>query len=409
MSYNFKKNLCVIAIALVIGLGLIATPKISKGEVASSSGSYTVLAPLPCIEGGDVKCTGGNGALQEKVDFKTYVQYTFNLLIGLSAAVAVIQLVWGGIEYIVTTSITGKKTGLDRAKNAIYGLLLVLTSFIILRTVDPRFTEIPNTLVPKIEFNSLLTEDAYSKLIGAVDDDAKKYNIKGEEIGKDVQNSKNNVNQSVAKINEIDKKIRDLKNATSSPENSEEIAKLENQRKQELEIVNQNIIRLNIDEFRVDINGLVRDSVNRISDAFIDTYNQSDIISMMKQIRENKNTLNTFKEKRIKNIQTLGAVDIGPITRLDTYGQNLLNLQQIKLSNLSVREIKPSGKVEMVNADGTVVTFPSKESTKKFLLSWTRIIKSNGATLSVDPELQKSFDSECDSMTTLINQNQYLN
>ncbi len=254
MSYYFKKNLLALTITLSIGLGLVAMPHISRGAETTSDGKYTVLAPLPCIEGNGISCKDGNGSLVDTVDFKTYVQYTFNLLIALSAAVAVVQLVWGGLEYIITTSVTNKKSSLDRAKNAIIGLVLVLTSFIILRTVDPRLTEIPNTLVPEITFNSELANDAYAKLMNSVASDTSKYTMRGYEIGNEVSADKTELREAIAKANETAKKINELKSAASSTENAKLISELEKQRASELQIVSEKIISLNIREIKIDVN-----------------------------------------------------------------------------------------------------------------------------------------------------------
>lgn len=121
---------------------------------AQTENSYTVLAPLPCIESpadasgqGGVTCDGGSGTLQQTVDFKSYVQYTFNLFIALSAVAAVFMIVWGGFEYMTSDAIGDKKDGKEKVIHAFQGLLLVLCSYLILRTIDPRFVEIPEGLV----------------------------------------------------------------------------------------------------------------------------------------------------------------------------------------------------------------------------------------------------------------------
>jgi hypothetical protein len=55
----------ILAIVLLLGLGLIGSSSVASNVKAqSTSGDYTVLAPLPCIEGGGITCTtGGNGAV----------------------------------------------------------------------------------------------------------------------------------------------------------------------------------------------------------------------------------------------------------------------------------------------------------------------------------------------------------
>ncbi len=106
--------------------------------------TYTPLAPLPDV-------SSENLQLATTVDFKSYVTYAFNLLIALGAVAAVFMITWGGFEYMTTDAVNGKSEGLSKIQNAIYGLLLVLSSYLILKTIDPRFVNIPSTLVTPIE------------------------------------------------------------------------------------------------------------------------------------------------------------------------------------------------------------------------------------------------------------------
>jgi len=124
----------------------LPTAQTSTAGNTTSAAGYTALAPLPCVPGGSVTCSTP-GALQTTFDFKTYVQYVFNLVIALSAAAAVFMIVFGGLQYMTTDSWTGKSDGRKKATDALLGLVLVLTSYMILRTVDPRLVDLPTTLV----------------------------------------------------------------------------------------------------------------------------------------------------------------------------------------------------------------------------------------------------------------------
>jgi len=112
--------------------------------------TYTLLEPLPCIPTETSPCPEGPGELKTEVNLNEYLIYAINLLIALSAVAAVFMITWGGFQYMTTDSWQNKKEGLTKFKNAIFGLLLVLCSYIILRTVNPRLVEIPATLVPPL-------------------------------------------------------------------------------------------------------------------------------------------------------------------------------------------------------------------------------------------------------------------
>lgn len=110
--------------------------------------TYTLLEPLPCLNG-DTTCTSGQQVTD--IQFKDYVTYVFNLIIALAAVAAVFMIVLGGFQYMSSDSYSGKSEGLKKLQNALLGLLLVLSSYLILRTIDPRLVEIPSTLVPKLD------------------------------------------------------------------------------------------------------------------------------------------------------------------------------------------------------------------------------------------------------------------
>lgn len=142
---KFVAPLLTIAI-LVIILVPLTTPITASAQLSnllSAPTSYTPLAPLP-----DVTSPGLSFA--KTIDFKSYVTYAFNLLIALGAVAAVFMITWGGFEYMTTDAVNGKKEGLTKIQNAIYGLLLILSSYLILRTIDPRFVNISATLVPPL-------------------------------------------------------------------------------------------------------------------------------------------------------------------------------------------------------------------------------------------------------------------
>jgi len=108
------------------------------------------------------------------VDFQGYIQYMFNLAIAVAAAAAVFMIVFGGFQYMTTDSWQGKSAGLDKARNAVYGLLLVLASYLILRTIDPRLVAIPSTLVAPLNINygGLTTSES---LLSTIASDANQY------------------------------------------------------------------------------------------------------------------------------------------------------------------------------------------------------------------------------------------
>jgi len=141
-SKNLLKSFVFICLVIITATSVNYVMAASLTQVDNT---YTPLAPLPCIPGGNVTCSSSVGS---SLDFKTYVGYAFNLLMALGAVAAVLMITWGGFDYMTSDAIQGKKEGLNKIKNAVYGLLLVLCSILILRTVNPQFVEVPLGLVP---------------------------------------------------------------------------------------------------------------------------------------------------------------------------------------------------------------------------------------------------------------------
>lgn len=140
-------------------LAIISFCVIFHGNVAlAQTSAYTPLEPLPCIPANGITPTdcmvAGN-----KIDFATYFQYIFNLAIAMAAALAVFMIVWGGFTYMTTDSWSGKSAGLEKAKHAVYGLVLILASYLILRTIDPRLVAIPSTLVAPLNISKKYSND----------------------------------------------------------------------------------------------------------------------------------------------------------------------------------------------------------------------------------------------------------
>ncbi len=98
----------------------------------TSKNEYAVLAPLP----------GVANKVGDTTTLKKYIHAIFNLAIGLSAVAAVLMIVLGGFQYMSTDAIMKKEEGKKRIKNAIYGLILVISAWLILYTINPNLLKL---------------------------------------------------------------------------------------------------------------------------------------------------------------------------------------------------------------------------------------------------------------------------
>ena len=66
-----------------------------------------------------------------------FLSQAFTFGLAIAAALAVIMIVWGGVQYMLSESLFNKEDGKAKIKNAIWGLLLALVSWLILYTINP--------------------------------------------------------------------------------------------------------------------------------------------------------------------------------------------------------------------------------------------------------------------------------
>jgi hypothetical protein len=131
MSKNYLKKLIII-IALVFAIFGISDS--AKAQLKD----YNVLAPLP----GTTKTTCNNGTPGPCTDFTTYLPNMFYLIIGVAAGLAFVMITIGGITYATSDALQTKEDGKRYVTNAVYGLLLVLASYIILFTINPEILKL---------------------------------------------------------------------------------------------------------------------------------------------------------------------------------------------------------------------------------------------------------------------------
>jgi hypothetical protein len=111
--------------------------------VYAQLGEYSVLTPLPNTT---APCTADPTKSCTKL--ATYLPAVFSLSIGIGAAMAVVMITYGGILYATTDAINGKEEGKKYITDAIVGLLLILSSWIILVTINPNMVNF-SLILPK--------------------------------------------------------------------------------------------------------------------------------------------------------------------------------------------------------------------------------------------------------------------
>jgi hypothetical protein len=89
---------------------------------------YQPLAPLP---------GQGETIPRTSTEYLKYFTNLIRILIGLAGALTVLAIVIGGFQYMSTDAVFGKEEGIRKMKRALWGLLLIIGSALILQTINP--------------------------------------------------------------------------------------------------------------------------------------------------------------------------------------------------------------------------------------------------------------------------------
>lgn len=122
---NVKNILPSILSGFIIAFGI--------GALVAHAQGYTPLAPLP----GTV--TTGGGAETASTNLGSYLSGMLKLLIALGGALAILMAIIGGTQYVAAgISPDAKSSAKARIINAFIGLALILSSYLILNSINPK-------------------------------------------------------------------------------------------------------------------------------------------------------------------------------------------------------------------------------------------------------------------------------
>jgi hypothetical protein len=111
---------------------------------AASGAGYDLSAggetPI-CTDGSDGYCLlapiGGITVIKD-ADLENYFGTIYKILIAAAGVLALLMIFWGGVQYMTVDSLLDKSLGKARIQNAVFGLIIALSSYAILNTVNPK-------------------------------------------------------------------------------------------------------------------------------------------------------------------------------------------------------------------------------------------------------------------------------
>ena len=98
--------------------------------------TYIALEPLPIA--GYENCYGGaNKDCKNPVSFQSLVSNSFKILLGAGATIAVVMLIIGALTYMFSDVVGHKTKAIARIRGAMWAIVLLVSSYLILYTVNP--------------------------------------------------------------------------------------------------------------------------------------------------------------------------------------------------------------------------------------------------------------------------------
>ncbi len=97
----------------------------------------------------EVSIPGGPSAGAD-VTLKQYIRYIYLLGLGLIGIAALGSLVYGGLMYMLSGTVTSKEEAKSWIKGAISGLVLGMTAYLILNTINPDLLKLREPTLPPL-------------------------------------------------------------------------------------------------------------------------------------------------------------------------------------------------------------------------------------------------------------------
>jgi len=187
--------------AIIAGIFLFPT------VVALAQEGYKPLVTLPGI------FTAGKATNPVEI-----IKGIYGIAIGIGSVIATVMIIWAGFEYMYQESITGKSAARERITNAFLGLLVILGSYILLRTINPALVEF-----------SLLLPGGTGRVSGliAVQKEFEAAQVKIREAQKEATRLSTNVQEANTRLTTLENKLTELRGAQDQTESTEEQASIQ--------------------------------------------------------------------------------------------------------------------------------------------------------------------------------------
>lgn len=136
-------SLVVLAAAGAAALGA------SAAFAQTCTGAFCALAPIPGL-------TEVSSDVVNSTSLANFLNNLYIYLVGAAAILAIIEIMWGGLEIMTKDSVSKQRDGRERITNAILGLILVLSPVLVFSIINPAILNLSVNL-PALDTKSTLS------------------------------------------------------------------------------------------------------------------------------------------------------------------------------------------------------------------------------------------------------------
>lgn len=262
---------------------------------AQAKNEYKLLEPPPAVD--------GSGKIMTSINLNTYIEYVFKFSIALAVFLAVIMIIWGGFEYMLSEIPFIKTNAKSRITNAIMGLLGALVSYLILVTIDPRLVQINTTIDPICPPNSA----------GSTSTTTKGHICNFEEVAafrkswlKDIKRLNT---EDVAKIQILDREVMELGGSIKSLEDIEKNIGLDPEDKVRLAALKRDLLAKEAEAIRIESSGTGSIAFTTIVDQlnqppnYVDDFELGNLVGIKSKTFSLNTEVRTDINNKIKEIE----------------------------------------------------------------------------------------------------------
>lgn len=117
----------------------LALLPLGLASYALAAEGFVALAPIPGLT---------DGGVADSSRLPAFFNNLYKYLIGLAAVLAIIEIIWGGLEISTQDSVSKQSSGRERITQAIFGLILVLSPALVFGIINPRILDLQLGLTP---------------------------------------------------------------------------------------------------------------------------------------------------------------------------------------------------------------------------------------------------------------------